>query len=182
MKLANFTLLQTTPNEPAIRLRGGADADFINGIVVARVGGSQGCFDVDNAETVQAAGTYNGTTDRGPPRFLSVVFDCQLLIDADADTFEDSALNNSANTNLSRTFANSLALFTGSTVGRVANGANETGVVAATGLGSISSYFQQVNYIGAFSGPGDTWTSGWTCNSDVADLRGALGCTDIRVF
>lgn len=182
LKLANFTLLQTTPNEPAIRLRGGADVDFVNGIVVARVGGTQGCLDVDNAETVQAAGTYNGTPDRGPPRFLSVVFDCQVLADADSDTFEETALSNSANSNVTRAFTNTLQFLTGSAVGRIANGANETGVVAATGLGSISSYFTQVNYIGAFSGPGDTWTSGWTCNSDVADLRGALGCTDIRVF
>ena len=182
LKIANFTLLQTTPNEPAIRLRGGADVDFVNGVVVARVGGTQGCLDIDNAETVQPAGTYNGTADRGPPRFLSVVFDCQVLVDADSDTFEETALNNPANANLVRNFTNTLAFLNGSTIGRVANGANEAAVVAATGLGSISSFFQQVNYIGAFSGPNDTWTSGWTCNSDVADLRGALGCTDIRVF
>lgn len=182
LRLANFTLLQTTPNEPAIRLRGGADADFVNGIVVARVGGAQGCLDVDNAETVQGAGTYNGTPDRGPPRFLSVVFDCQTLIDADADAFEDAALNNPANSNVNRAFTNTLQFLTGSAVGRVANGTNEAAVIAASGLGSISSYFTQVNYIGAFSGPSDVWTRDWTCNSDVADLRGALACTDIRVF
>lgn len=182
LKLANFTLLQTTPNEPAIRLRGGADVDFINGIVVARSGGTTGCLDVDNAETVQAAGTYNGTADRGPPRFLSVVFDCQLLIDSDADAFEDAALNNPANSNVNRAFTNTMQFLTGSSVGRIANGANESAVVAATSLGSISSFLTTVNYIGAFSGPNDTWTRDWTCNSDVADLRGALGCTDIRVF
>ena len=170
------------PNEPAIRLRGGADVDFINGIVVARSGGTVGCLDVDNAETVQAAGTYNGTADRGPPRFLSVVFDCQLLIDSDADAFEDAALNNPANSNVNRAFTNTLQFLTGSSVGRIANGANESAVVAATSLGSISSFLTTVNYIGAFSGPNDTWTRDWTCNSDVADLRGALGCTDIRVF
>ena len=182
LKLANFTLLQTTPNEPAIRLRGGADVDFVNGVVVARVGGAQGCLDVDNSETVQAAGTYNGTPDRGPPRFLSVVFDCQVLIDADSDAFEETALSNAANSNVNRAFTNTLQFLTGSSVGRVADGANEAAVVAASNLGSISSYFTQVNYIGAFSGPSDTWTRDWTCNSDVADLRGALACTDIRVF
>ena len=50
-------------------------------------------------------------------------------------------------------------------------------VTAAT----LTAPFTQVNYIGAFSGPGDGWTVGWTCNSDVADLRGANRCTDIRV-
>lgn len=182
LRLANFTLLQNTPNEPAIRLRGGADADFVNGVIVARVGGAQGCLDVDNAETVQAAGTYNGTPDRGLPRFLSVVFDCQTLIDADGDVFEDTALNSPANSNLSRTFTNTLQFLTGSAVGRVANGANETAVAAAANITAISSFFQQVSYIGAFSGPGDAWTRDWTCNSDVADLRGASNCIDIRVF
>jgi hypothetical protein len=182
LKLANFTLVQTTPNEPAIRLRGGADVDFVNGVVVARVGGAQGCLDVDNSETVQAAGTYNGTADRGPPRFLSVVFDCQTLLDADADAFEDAALNNPANSNVTRSFTNTLQVLTGATVGQIANGANESGVPAASNITAISSFFQQVNYIGAFSGPNDGWTRDWTCNSDVADLRGASRCIDIRVF
>ena len=100
----------------------------------------------------------------------------------DADAFEDAALNNPANSNVNRAFTNTLQFLTGSSVGRIANGANESAVVAATSLGSISSFLTTVNYIGAFSGPNDTWTRDWTCNSDVADLRGALGCTDIRVF
>lgn len=182
LKLANFTLLQNTPNEPAIRLRGGADVDFVNGIVVARVGGTQGCLDVDNAETVQPAGTYNGTADRGPPRFLSVAFDCQVLIDADSDVFEQTSIDNPANSNLLTSFTNTLQFLVGSAVGRIANGTNESGVTAAANLTAISSFFTQVNYIGAFSGPDNVWTRDWTCNSDVADLRGASPCTDIRVF
>lgn len=182
LRVANFTLLQNTPGETAIRLRGGADVDFINGIVVARSAGANGCLDVDNAETVRPAGTYNGTADRGLPRFFSVVFDCDTLIDPDADTFEDQALSNPENTNLTRAFTTTLQFLTGSSIGRVANGANESAVPARAGITAISSFFTQVNYIGAFSGPGDTWARDWTCNSDVADLRGALGCTDIRVF
>jgi len=182
LKVANFTLLQTTPGETAIRLRGGADADFINGLVVARSTGAVGCLDVDNAETVQAAGTYNGTADRGLPRFLSVVVDCDTLADPDGDVFEDTALNNPANTNVNRGFTNTLQFLTGSSVGRVADGTNESAVAGAAGITAISSFFTQVNYIGAFSGPTDIWTRDWTCNSDVADLRGGLACIDIRVF
>ena len=110
------------------------------------------------------------------------MFDCDTLADPDADAFETAALDNTANSNVNRAFANTLQFLTGSTVGRVANGTNESAVVAATSLGSISTFFQQVNYIGAFSGPSDNWTRDWTCNSDVADLRGGLGCIDIRVF
>lgn len=182
LKLANFTLLQTTPNEPAIRLRGGADADFANGVIIAKVGGTQGCLDIDNAETVQPAGTFNGTPDRGPARFLSVAFDCEILRDADSDDYEATTLNNAANSNLVTNLTNTLQFLLGSTVGRVANGANEAGIPAFADLKSISAFFTQVAYVGAFSGPEDTWTRDWTCNSDVVDLRGGSPCTDIRVF
>lgn len=180
LRLANFTLVQNTPNEPAMRLRGGADIDLINGVVIARLGGTVGCLDVDDAQTVQAAGA--ATDERGPPRLLQVVFDCATLSHDDSDTFEATTLANSANTGVNQAFTNTLAFLTGSTVGLVANGANETGVTGATGMVAISSYFQQVSYIGALSGPADTWTRDWTCNSDVANLRGASACTDIRVF
>ena len=177
LKLANFTFIQNTPNEPVFRMRGGADITAVNGVVVAKSGGTTGCLDVDGAQTVQAT----GPDELGPPVLHSVVFDCQLLIDADSDTFEETALSNPANTGVNRTFTSMLQFLTGSTVGAVANGTNETGVTAAALITAISSYFQQVNYIGAFSGPADPWTEGWTCNSDVADLRGANACTDIRV-
>jgi len=180
LKLANFTFIQNTANEPAIRMRGGADVTMANGIIVARSGGTVGCLDVDNAQTVQAAGA--APDEAGPPIFLSVVFDCSLLIDSDADAFEATALNNPLNSGVNQAFTNMLQFLTGSTVGRVANGANETGVAAAAGLAAISPFFQQVSYIGALSGPDDTWTRDWTCNSDVANLRGALACIDIRVF
>ena len=182
LRLANFTFVQNTPNEPAIRLRGGADVDLINGIVIAKNTGTRQCFDVDDAQTVQAAGTGGAANDeRGPPRLLSVVFDCGTLIDADADTFEQDTLSNPANSAVNQAFTNTLAFLTGSTVGQVAPGTNELAVAGAANLTTISSFFTQVNYIGAFSGPGDTWTQGWTCNSDVANLRGLTSCTDIRV-
>lgn len=182
LKIANFTFLQNTPNEPAIRLRGGADVFLANGIVVDRATGTNGggCFDVDDAQTVQAAGA--ATDELGPPVLRSVVFDCATLINDDADTFEETALSNPANSGVNRTFTNTLATLTGSTVGNVAPGANELGVTAATSLSTVSSFFAtSPSYIGAFSGPGDTWTQGWTCNSDVANLRGNTSCTDIRV-
>lgn len=179
LKLANFTFVQNTPNEPAIRLRGGADVTLANGIVIARAGGTVGCFDVDDAETTQAAGT--ATDELGPPVLRSVVFDCATLIDADADTFEEATLGNAANSGVNRSFTNTLTTLTGSAAGNVAPGANELAVTSAASLTTVSSFFVQASYIGAFSGPGDTWTQGWTCNSDVANLRGLTSCTDIRV-
>lgn len=176
-KLANFTLVQNTPSEPAIRLRGGADAIFANGIVVAPVGDTQGCLDVDNDETVQTT----GPDESGLPRFHSVVFDCQLLIDADADTLEATALGNVANTNVDQNFSETLLLLNGASGGyEFANGVNETNYTPYASLTSIAP-FVAANYIGAFQSPSNPWTAGWTCNSDVADLRGATRCIDIRI-
>ena len=179
LKVANFTFVQNTPNEPVFRIRGGADVTLLNGIVIARSAGTNGCLDVDNAETVQAAGAAD--QEDGPPVLRSVVFACDVLSDPDSDTFEATTLANPANSGVNQNFTSTLTTLTGSTVGNIAPGANELGVAAAANITTVSSFFIQASYIGAFSGPGDTWTQGWTCNSDVANLRGLTSCTDIRV-
>jgi hypothetical protein len=185
-KLANFTFIQNTPDEPGIKIRGGADVALINGIVVSRAGGTKGCLDIDDNETVQAAGTYSGTADVGPPILRSVVFDCAVVNDSDGDTHEATTISNAANANVNTSFVSSLLFLSGATTGnKPANGTNESAVVAEasikTGTNYGSSFFDQVAYIGAFSSPSDTWTSGWTCNSVIVDLRGATSCTDVRV-
>ena len=43
------------------------------------------------------------------------------------------------------------------------NGPEETGVAAYQGLPDVSSFFQQVDYIGGVRNAGDTWWQGWTC-------------------
>lgn len=181
LRLANFTFIQNTPSEPSMRIRGGADIALYNGIVVAKATGTgTGCLDVDNSETVRAADA--GLQDLGPPIMRKVVFDCQTLISPtplDSDDFEETALSAAGN-DVNRSFVNSLLFLQGSSVGNVANGTNESAIVAATlptGVG-----FTQVSYIGALSGPADPWTRNWTCNSDVANLGGATSCLDIRVI
>jgi len=184
LRLANFTFLQTTPNEPAIRIRGGADVELSNGIVVARNTDPRGCLDIDDAQTVQTT----GPEEAGPPVLRSVSFDCNVLYsdsaagptgnpNPDTDTFEATTLANTLNLAVTQSYTNTLVALTGSTVGLFAPGATELAVTAAT----LAAPLVQVNYIGAFSGPADTWSVGWTCNSDVANLRGANNCTDIRV-
>lgn len=179
LKLANFTFIQPTPGEPAIRIRGGADADLVNGLVIANAtGNTVGCFDIDEAATTQAS----GTDERGPVRLLSVAFQCNGGMTNDADGFDAATLANAANANVVQNLVNTLIELTGSTVGKIAPGGTELALTAASNITAISSFFTQVNYVGAFSGPGDTWTTSWTCNSDIADLRGASACTDIRIF
>jgi len=179
LRLANFTFIQNTPNEPVMRLRGGADVALYNGVVVAKVTGTAtGCLDVDDAATVQAAGA--SAEEDGPPIIRKVAFDCQTLISPaglDSDDFEETALSATGN-DVTRALVNTLTTLTGSTVGNIANGSAENAITGAT----LPTGFQAVTYIGALSGPGDTWTRNWTCNSDVANLGGLTSCLDVRVF
>ncbi|QNE30725.1 hypothetical protein F1C10_01190 [Sphingomonas sp. NBWT7] len=79
-RYANFTFVQTAPSAPAaIRLRGGADFAFVNGVVKTATG--QTCINI-------VAGSSTGTDrstirpanadlqDVGPPTFNSVYFQC----------------------------------------------------------------------------------------------------------
>lgn len=195
LKLANFTFIQQKSGETSLRIRGGADIALLNGIVVARPNGAQGCFDVNDAATVQttagtafAAGDVAGA-EAGKPIIRSTVFDCEVVSDTDGDTFEADTLTNTPNplTNAVNTaFTNALAFLTGSSAGaKIANGSTESAVAGTTALATDpvygSSFFQQVAYIGAFSGASDLWTQGWTCNSTLVDLRGGNSCTDVRI-
>ncbi|KQU62261.1 hypothetical protein ASG67_03900 [Sphingomonas sp. Leaf339] len=77
---ANFTFLQTAAAPAAIRLRGGADMRFTNGIVrtpsgVACINLVAGEVSVSDRSTVRAANS--ALQDVGPPVFSSVYFACQ---------------------------------------------------------------------------------------------------------
>lgn len=82
-RYANFTFIQrsASQNPPAaIRLRGGADATFVNGIVsspagVACVNINATQVDASDRTTVRAANP--ALQDQGPPVFNSVYFACQ---------------------------------------------------------------------------------------------------------
>jgi hypothetical protein len=80
-RYANFTFIQTSPSAPAaIRLRGGADFAFINGVV--KTSANQACVNI-----IAGAGTGADRTtirpanadlqDAGAPTFNSVYFQCQ---------------------------------------------------------------------------------------------------------
>ena len=80
-RYANFTFIQTTPSAPsAIRLRGGADFAFINGVVKSAAGST--CLNIiagegsgDTRSTVRPAN--EALQDVGRPTFNSVYFQCQ---------------------------------------------------------------------------------------------------------
>jgi len=80
-RYANFTFVQTTPSAPAaIRLRGGADFAFINGVV--KTAANQACVNIiagagTGADRTTIRGANEALQDAGAPTFNSVYFQCQ---------------------------------------------------------------------------------------------------------
>lgn len=79
-RYANFTFIQTATAPAAIRLRGGADMAFVNGIVRTPTGVScvnivAGETSASDRSTIRAADPAR--QDAGPPTFNSVYFQCQ---------------------------------------------------------------------------------------------------------
>ncbi|MEG8038489.1 hypothetical protein QP166_03700 [Sphingomonas sp. LR60] len=79
-RYANFTFIQTNSAPAAIRLRGGADFAFVNGIVKTQSGAAclnliAGAGSGDTRTTIRPANS--ALQDVGPPTFNSVYFQCQ---------------------------------------------------------------------------------------------------------
>src|SRR5690606_9966402 len=86
--------------------------------------------------------------------FNSVLFSCPTAFDDDASG--DAAARFNAG-------SNNQANGTSTLVDTFVNGANEMAVTPFDTLTSVSSFFQQVDYIGAVRDATDTWWQGWTC-------------------
>ena len=78
-RYANFTFIQTATAPAAIRLRGGADMAFVNGIVKTPQGVA--CVNMvageDNGGRTTVRAANAALQDVGPPTFNSVYFECQ---------------------------------------------------------------------------------------------------------
>lgn len=185
-RLANFTFIDTsTATNAAIRIRGGADVTMVNGIVVSNtpclniVAGETSATD---KSTVRAANA--SLQDRGPPVFNSIFFACTGSLSTTTTvngvtvtTAEQDALVAAGSNNTpSGTAANALQ-----------NGFYPTATTlavpafnAATLNPSGSAFLVQTSYIGAVSGPNDTWFRGWTCNSNRANFgTSSSACTGL---
>jgi hypothetical protein len=163
--LANFTFIQQgRETSSAITARGGPDITLLNGVVK----GPNTCLDIDSAQTVQAT----GPDENGPPRFRSVVFDCDGgAFNGDSDTFEADSFSTAAGTNNNADFTTSLqSVFI--------NGANENGVTAVANIQSFSPFLQQVDYIGAVKDANDTWYRSWSCNASYVGFNSPFTCAN----
>ncbi|MES2338733.1 MAG: hypothetical protein V4537_11600 [Pseudomonadota bacterium] len=185
-RLANFTFIDTsTATNAAMRIRGGADATFVNGIVTS----ATPCLNIVAGETSATdkstvRGANAALQDNGAPVFNSIFFACTgslsttttvngiTVTTAEQDALVAAGTNNTAN---------------GTAASALQNGFFPTATTlavpafnAATLNPSGSAFFVQTSYIGAVSGPNDTWFRGWTCNSNRASFGTTSGtCTGL---
>ena len=171
MRLANFTLVHRNPasgNGAAMRLRGGADATLINGVVTSPMA----CLRMDGANMLSTDAAIDKI---GPPVFRSVAMQCGptpfsgssgLTAQQVSDTFNVAANNNTST-------------FTATLTGGFVNGANETGRTAMDPK-TVNAGFDTTTYIGAVKDANDTWYAGWTCNSATANFGStSKSCTTL---
>jgi len=176
LRLANFTLIHKNPasgNGAAVRLRGGADATLVNGIITSPMP----ILRLDNAAGgVDILAANAGVQKLGPPVFRSVVLQsgaaspfatngAGITQQQIADTFNAGGTNNPA--------------FTNTLTGGFVNGASEA-AFAATNPATIDAGFTATTYIGAVQNASDTWYAGWTCNSTTASFGStSSSCTTL---
>jgi hypothetical protein len=161
-KISNFVCRQglattnfDTRQHQGIVLNSGTGYDFLNGVVYS-ANTRIPCLDIDDAATVAAPA----------PTFRSVAFACGAGPFRTTDNNQDAAAEQ-----LFSAGSNNIATGFTPTFSQVfINGGNESGRVA-TNPTSVSPFFLNVSYIGAVSGPSDTWYVGWTCG-----LAGAASC------
>jgi hypothetical protein len=183
-RLANFTFVHTTAaTNAAIRIRGGADYRFVNGIVTSPaaclniVAGATSATDKSTVRPANAA-----LEDAGPPLFNSVLFNCAggpfatTTVNGITVTVDEQRAAFAAGTN------NNEAAGTVLTGGYLPSGAATTTPAfnASTLNPAGTSFLVATTFVGAVSGAGDTSFNGWTCNSNRATFGGtSTACTGV---
>ncbi|GAA0731220.1 hypothetical protein [Sphingomonas japonica] len=176
-RIANFTFVNTNQvTNAALRLRGGADFAFANGILSS----SLPCLNIvagttDNGGKSTIRPANPDLQENGPPTFDSIYFACTPLSaettqsDVTVTNAEQAAVVNAGTNNV--TNGTNAAGLTGTYLPNTA--ALAVTPFDARTLDGNANFFVQTSYIGAISGPDDTWYQGWTCNSN----RGNFGAT-----
>lgn len=154
-KIANATFVGRAGGGAGIVMNSGSNVQYYNTVVTKVAGGTgagASCLDIDDAQPA-------GPTSTGGS-FNSVFFSCPTAFDDDSAGDAAAAFNVGAGGNTS---AGNTSNGTSTLTATFVNGANETGVTPFGTLVSVSSFFEQVGYIGAVRNATDTWWQGWTC-------------------
>nr|WP_275588862.1 hypothetical protein [Croceicoccus hydrothermalis] len=170
-QISNATFIhRNASSSQAIRIRGGTDYALVNSVVVAPSGVP--CIRLDDTATIQTS----GADERGAPRFNSVVLDCasNFRDGGDVSASQAQAIFD-AGSNNNKDFTNTLSML-------FINGSNENGAVAFDPT-ALSSFFDNVNFIGAVRDSANNWTTGWTCNSAAISFGSNVGtCTSLPIY
>lgn len=172
--ISNFTFVHrnnAAGNGAAIRIRGGADYTFANGLIVAP---GIRCLRIDSTSTTQPADP--ALDEAGPPKFFSISMQCNAtpfrgggspaVTDAQVQAIFEAGTNNRTT-------------YTPSLTDLFVNGATETGFTPFDAK-TINAFFDTTAYVGAVRDANDTWYQGWTCNSATAGFGSTSGsCTAI---
>jgi hypothetical protein len=160
-KISNFVCRHALAGAPLIGqpsgmvLNSGTRFDVLNGFLYS-ANTAVPCLDIDGASTMTAPA----------PAFQSVAFSCgggpYRTTDNDQGTAPETVLTASS-TNVATGYTPTFSQV-------FINGSNES-ARAPTNPTTVSSFFLNVPYSGAVSGPNDTWYVGWTCG-----LAGAASC------
>ena len=149
---ANMTIIQRRA-PAAILQRGGTDFRIYNSVIRSEAAGSA-CVQMANPFTISGA---DPALDKvGPPVFRSTFFSCgngpaQAGAGITVDQITAILTGN-----------NNVLTGTSTLVDMFFPGANEL-AVPTTPVQNVNQVLQNKNYIGAFSGPTDTWFNGWAC-------------------
>ncbi|WP_411818755.1 hypothetical protein [Hyphococcus sp. DH-69] len=145
--IANFTVVGGRSN--AFRINTGHIGRFLNGVVAY----DTNCFRWQDSAGDTDPSSYSGLTD---PTFNSVLFDCAALTDASPDV---PAAVDSVNADANNVVGAS------SLTSMMFPGPNEQGVTAFDLTTLPGSFFEDTDYIGAFSpmeSETNNWAAGWT--------------------
>ena len=173
MNISNFTVIHRNAaagNGAAIRIRGGADYTFANGLITT----GASCIRVDSATTVQPADP--ALDENGPPVFESVSMQCNDRPFRGSNGPDDAAVRA-----IFELGTNNSAAYTPSLTDVFVNGATETALEPFDAT-ALDDFFDATAYVGAVADANDSWYAGWTCNSATASFGDTSGnCTDIPV-
>jgi hypothetical protein len=158
LNVANFTFIQGSEDDQAVRARGGSQINLINGIIDAQ---GTPCVRIDQPVTLAAGPTFNSIVgdcgaDR-PFRGSDDVSDAEV-----ADAF-NAGDNNSSDTDI--TFTNGFFF--------------DASSVTASDPTTLSSFFDATDFIGAIDSAGSTRFVGWTCDSSILNFNSGSQCSSL---
>ncbi|MCX7864286.1 MAG: hypothetical protein N2423_04500 [Novosphingobium sp.] len=151
LKIANATMIAGNPNnsnDAALLYRGNADITLVNSVIISP---NNECLRIHNNFATAA--------------FRSTVMQCNAAKYLDTG----SAAPNTARNVFGHGSNNNNDSFSPTLTALFINGANENGVTAFDAK-TLSTFFDTTTYIGAVRDSADTWYTGWTCNSSIANF------------